>query len=94
MVRQTDGTISKTVMLPEVKTGEGGDAGQLALSPDGKGIVVSFDNVTCFLTSSGKPLSVCEGDDAKGYLAQPTFSPDGKQVAFKVMKSLGENRSG
>lgn len=86
VVLKTDGSISKTIKLPEMEPCDAGDTGQLALSPDGKSIVLSFDRATYFLNGSGKLVSAWEGDDEKGYLAQPTFRLDGNQVAFKVMK--------
>lgn len=87
---KTDGTIAKTVALPEMKAGDEGDTGQLAMSADGTSVVVAFNRAAYFLGPSGKLLSAQEGDDKKGYLAQPTFSRDGKQVAFKVMKPRGD----
>ncbi|MCJ7543290.1 MAG: hypothetical protein MUP47_01785 [Phycisphaerae bacterium] len=86
VVLKTDGTISKTVKLPDIKTPDEKDPGQLALSPDGKNLVVSFDGATYFLDASGKLLVAWEGGAEQGRLAQPTFSRDGKQVAFKLMR--------
>lgn len=81
---QTDGTIASAITLPEMQTGGDEDSGRLALSPDGKHLVVSFFKGTYFLDSNGKLLGAWTGDD-KQPLAQPTFTPDGTQVAFKVL---------
>jgi hypothetical protein len=87
-----DGTVSTTITLSGTDGGKDADTGQLALSPGAKSMVISFDEVTLFLNGSGKVLSTWAGDDEKGHLAQPTFSPNGKEVAFKLMrKAEGES---
>ncbi len=80
---KADGTIAKTVTLPEMAAEDETDTGQLALSPDGRYIVVAFNKTVYFTDSSGTLLTVRSGD--KQPLAQPTFTPDGKQVAFKLL---------
>ena len=84
---KADGTILKTVTLPEMATGGEGDTdtGQLALSPDGRYIVVAFQTGAYFLDSSGTLLGTWTHGE-KEMLAQPAFTPDGKQVAFKLLQ--------
>jgi dipeptidyl aminopeptidase/acylaminoacyl peptidase len=91
---KANGTVTKRLTLPDMEIAdEYEDTGQLALSPGGRSIVVSLDKATYFLNGSGKLLSAYEGDDEKGYLAQPIFSPNGREVALKVMKAAeGESR--
>jgi dipeptidyl aminopeptidase/acylaminoacyl peptidase len=79
-----DGTIARTLNLPTTKPSEDADMGQLAISPDGKHIVVTFDKATYFLDNSGTILGTWQ--DEKVSLAQPIFTPDGQQVAFKLMR--------
>jgi len=79
-----DGTIARTLNLPTTKPSEDTDTGQLAISPDGKHIVVAFEKATYFLDDSGAILGTWQ--DEKVSLAQPIFTPDGQQVAFKLMQ--------
>jgi hypothetical protein len=81
---KSNGSIAKTVSLPEMDAGDDADSGQLALSPDGRYIVVCFEKGTYFLDSGGTLLTAWTGGD-KDVLAQPTFTPDGKRVAFKLL---------
>ena len=81
---KADGTITKTVSLPEMAAENDADAGQLALSLDGRHMVVAFDKKTYFLDSAGALLMTWDGGD-KELLACPAFTPDSKKVAFKVL---------
>jgi len=63
--------------------GDSDEAGELAVAPDGKHMVISFGGNVHFLTSDGKILKSWEHE--KDLLVQPTFTPDSKHVAFKYM---------
>lgn len=82
-----DGVVSRTVSLPEMATtGKDDDTGQLALSPDGRYVVVAFNEAAYFLDSNGTLLGDWTGSQKGLFAAQPTFRPDGKQVAFKLLQ--------
>lgn len=61
------------------------NASGLAIAPDGKHMVLG--NV--FMTTNGHVLSILQSDKAMS-LSQPVFSPDSRQVAFKIMREIGE----
>jgi len=81
---KTDGKIAQTIDLPEMKGGESANTGQLAISLEAKRIVVAFDQHAYFLDGDGKLLTSWEHEADS--LAQPTFTSDGEQVAFKYMR--------
>jgi hypothetical protein len=58
---------------------------QLAVSPDGEYMVVTYDDAVQFLARDGRVLGSWEAGDTNGVLAQPTFTPDSRQVAFKLL---------
>jgi hypothetical protein len=58
------------------------DMGELALSADGKYMVIAYMEDVYFMTSSGK-LLYHHHKNNKEILVQPTFTPDGKLLAFK-----------
>jgi hypothetical protein len=89
---RTDGTIlpSPRITLP-VKADNGADKmGELAVSNDGRHMVVSFQNKVYFLDGKGRVVKLIETADKaasqpeheRGFV-QPTFSPDSSVVAFK-----------
>lgn len=78
---RTDGTVARTTALPKSPPDGGTDTGELALSPDGRHVVVSYGRQVQFLDARGKVLGTWSGE--KFRLQQPTFSPDSKRVAFK-----------
>jgi len=74
------GKLVRTVPLGEAEV-ETAMPGELAIAPDGKRMVVATGKETLFFDGSGKLLRRVEEKDAP--LTQPTFTPDGKRVAFK-----------
>ncbi len=85
---KTDGTIARTLGLPAMFEKSGGvENSKLAVSPDGRFLVVTFEKATYFLDSLGTALGSWQSQDGNDTLAQPTFTPDGAQVAFKYLKS-------
>jgi roadblock/LC7 domain-containing protein len=85
---KADGTVARTVELPKPeKTGEG-NQGELALAPDGEHMVLAYGQEVHFLGAGGKLLNKWASE--KVLLCQPTFSPDGKRVAFKQMVKDGD----
>ena len=72
------------ISLPEHGAHKEENIGALALAPNGKHAVVAFQEDVFFLEVKGKLLKHWHGKDES--LAQPTFSPDSKSVAFKVMQ--------
>lgn len=85
---RTDGTVEKpiTLDLPPQKA-QDDNTGELAVSPNGKAIVVAYAGGAFFLKSSGKVVRHWESEDE--VLVQPTFSPDSKRVAFKSFRKEG-----
>jgi hypothetical protein len=84
-----DGSVlgSKVLQLPE--TGGDENTGELAIAPDGRHMVVAYGVDVYFMNSSGEVLKHWESDGEM--LAQPTFAPDSKHVAFKSL--AGEDTS-
>jgi hypothetical protein len=80
------GTLRKSVQtqLPEHGGGKDENTGQLAAAPNGKGLVLAYENDVFFMKPDGKLLTHWHKDHEQ--MAQPTFSPDGQRVAFKIMQ--------
>ena len=84
-----DGAVASSKTLPSpALSGEEGE--EIAIAPNGKHIVIANGAGVLFLDGQAKALSTItyqkEGEPPKvkeSYF-QPTFSPDSKQVAFKV----------
>ncbi len=74
---------SAKVSLPPRKEHEEGNFA-MAVSPNGQQIVLAFMDETFFLKADGSIVKHWQSE--KDHLAQPTFSPDGQRVAFKVME--------
>jgi roadblock/LC7 domain-containing protein len=85
---KTDGTIARSVELPKPEKMDEGNRGELALAPDGEHMVLAYGSEVHFLAANGKILN--KWTDEKAILCQPTFSPDGKRVAFKRMTKVGD----
>ena len=87
-----DGSEQKniTVNVPGLKISDDFAMGELAISPDGRYIALSYLNQVFFLTIKGKILKHIEHPKEVG-LVQPTFSPDSQQVAFKYLAETGKN---
>jgi hypothetical protein len=82
----SDGSEQKTIPVdvPGLKLEDDSAMGELALSPDGRYIALSYLNQVFFLTIKGKILKHIKYPKEIG-LVQPTFSPDSQQVAFKYI---------
>jgi len=89
---RTDGTVEKpiTLDLPPQKA-QDDNMGELAVSPNGKAMVLAYQKSVFFLKSSGKVVRHWENEDE--VLAQPTFSPDSKRVALKSFRNEGDKES-
>ncbi len=87
-----DGTVLKTINLKLPKHAHNdGNTGQLAISPNGKYAVISFNQDVFFMSMDGEILKHWHHED--DLLVQPTFTPDSTKVAFKYMDT-NENRTG
>jgi WD40 repeat protein len=62
----------------------------LAVSPDGKNMVVASYDTVFFLNGKGNLIKKLEIEE-KRRLVHPTFSPDSKRIAFKVMQERDVN---
>lgn len=83
---RSDSTEVNVTALPI--PGDSGDemnTGELAISPDGKHIVVSYAEEVFFLDRGGRLVKHLELDEQQ-LLAQPLFSPDSKRVAMKYLE--------
>ncbi len=60
------------------------DMGELAIAPDGKHMVVSYGKDVFFMSREGQVRRHWHADE-RAALVQPTFAPDSKRVAFKLM---------
>jgi hypothetical protein len=83
---RTDGTSAKSIPL-ELPQHEptGTNQGELAIAPNGANRALAFGKDVFFMKMDGTILRHWKGD--KEFLAQPTFTPDSKQVAFKLLVS-------
>lgn len=83
---ERDGTLRRSFKFVGPTAGAHGDDGaaQLAVAPNGSHYVVAFEQEVLFLTGKGRVLRQVPSD--KYRLAQPTFSPDSKRVAFKRLE--------
>jgi hypothetical protein len=84
---RTDGTVGKTttLALPEKIKVDDKETTQLAVSPNGKCLVLARGPDVFFMRTDGRLVGQWEGSDEE-ILAQPTFTPDSKRVAFKYMR--------
>jgi hypothetical protein len=83
---RTDGTLAKSIplTLPQHESKDT-NQGELAIAPNGAGLVLAFGKDVFFMKMDGTILQHWKGD--KEFLAQPTFTPDSKRVAFKLLLS-------
>jgi hypothetical protein len=84
---RVDGTPAKSIplKLPERADRKDTDQGELAVAPNAANMVLVFGKDVFFMKMDGTILRHWKGD--KEVLAQPTFTPDSKQVAFKLLVS-------
>lgn len=83
---RTDGTIvaSQTLPLPEHEHGDE-NMGELAIAPDGAHMVLAYGKGVFFMDRDGSVRRHWRGDKEQ-LMAQPTFSPDSKRVAMKLLE--------
>ena len=83
---RTDGTSAKSIPLelPQHES-TGTNQGELAIAPNGANMALAFGKDVFFMKMDGTILQHWKGD--KEFLAQPTFTPDSKRVAFKLLVS-------
>ncbi|MEW6199679.1 MAG: hypothetical protein AB1601_13580 [Planctomycetota bacterium] len=89
-----DGTLHRSCKLAG-PTGGAHDldcVAQLAVAPNGSRVVVAFEREVLFLSNKGRVLRQVPSD--KYRLAQPTFSPDSKRVAFKRLEGESDAAPG
>ena len=84
---QTDGNVIRTFAVPKPQRKSEQSSGELALAPDRKHIVIAYGKEVHFLDAAGGLLNRWQGERAE--LSQPTFTPDGKRVAFRRLREGG-----
>jgi hypothetical protein len=85
-VYDADGHFVHSVPIPAVEHSGDESDGELAVSPDGGYMAVSFRSVVHFLSADGQPLGTWQADEESDeFLVQPVFTPDSRQVAFKLV---------
>ena len=68
---------------------------ELAISPDGTHMVVCSPEAVWFVTRDGQVLNGWKVKDTdKNSLIRPTFTPDSKRVAFKLITDNKDDRTG
>ncbi len=101
MLVRADGSVvlSKTVPIPRPPGEKPDDKDEghweeIAASPDGKHVVIVNDDGVAFMTSDGEVLRVASHahfvPEEEGVVLQPCFTPDSKQVAFKLFRDEDE----
>jgi WD40 repeat protein len=88
---KTDGTLAavKSLKIPPVAADDVFAA--LALSPDGRRMVITALSDAQVLRADGTVLGTWDDGENKLLLFSPTFTPDSKRVAFKLLvKDDGE----
>jgi Tol biopolymer transport system component len=95
---RADGTILSSPQISLPAKGNEDVLDELAISNNGRHIVVSVESKVYFLDSRGRIVKLIDLDDkatsqpdAKQILVQPTFSPDSSSVAFK---SIVDDKNG
>ncbi len=95
---RSDGTVVSSRELGIAPGSGSTSTGELAVSPDGQHIVISYGDEVHFLDGAGKVIASATTKDAAAtqpadknwLLVQPTFTPDSKRVAFKRMLAKGD----
>ncbi|MBM4017966.1 MAG: hypothetical protein FJ288_06490 [Planctomycetes bacterium] len=87
---RADGTPAKSIplKLPEHETKDS-NTGELAVAPSGSHMVLAFGKDVFFLKMDGTILRHWKGEAE--VLAQPTFTPDSRQVAMKLMTAAAKD---
>lgn len=84
-VYDVDGHLLRSQTLPFSAKSGGNSSGELAVSPDGEYMAISYGKSVYFLTGDGQVLGSWQPAEASELLVQPTFTPDSRQVAFKLL---------
>jgi len=82
-IYSADGALRESRTLAPAGKPDKENSGELATSPDGHYLVASAGDAVQFLDRSGRVLGTWESE--QNFLVQPTFTPDSKQVAFKLV---------
>src|SRR5262249_3760166 len=85
-IYDTDGHLLRSDPLPGGPTNKD-DVSELAVSPDGEYMAISYGKVVQFLASDGKVLGSWQAKTDGDALVQPTFTSDSRQIAFKLMET-------
>ncbi len=87
-----DATVGRSIEL-SLPAGGSDNSGQgaLAVSPNGKHVVLAFDSAVYFLDAEGKRIADRAPPEGE-VLAQPVFAPDSSRVALKHLTKSGEGR--
>ena len=80
-----EGVLLETSTLATVGKRDNENSGELAASPDGRYLVASVGSSVQFLDRSGQVLATWQSE--QNVLVQPTFTPDSKRVAFKLVSA-------
>ena len=88
---KTDGSDAGSIKLDLPETPSDHEPMALAVAPDGKHMVVCFEENAFFLNDEGKILNHWQVDHE--ILAQPTFTPDSNCVAMKHMKTDSDEQA-
>ncbi|HUW82097.1 MAG TPA: hypothetical protein VMZ31_04775 [Phycisphaerae bacterium] len=83
LLANSDTVETLPLKLPE-HARDDANMGELAIAPDGKHMVVSYGENVFFMSRGGEVLRHWHADEGTA-LVQPTFAPDSKRVAFKLM---------
>jgi len=87
----SDGTPGGSMPLPKVD--DQMPQVELALAPNGRHVVVGQGKLVRFCDGKGKVLGQWAAESDRQVLAQPTFSPDGRRVAMKLVVDPKDGRS-
>jgi hypothetical protein len=78
-----NGNLVHSQDLPGEPDESEGENDQFALSPDGEYMVIGYGDAVRFFTRDGQLLASWIAGNDRDLLAQPIFTPDSRQVAFK-----------
>ncbi len=83
---RTDGTLvaSRTLPLPEHEHGDS-NTGELAIAPNGSHMVLAYGKDVFFMDRDGAVRKHWRADEEQ-FMSQPTFAPNSKRIAMKLLK--------
>lgn len=82
---KTDGTLAAAKTLKPLGEAPDDVFAALALAPDGRRMVIATGSEVRFLRADGKVLNTWTDGEETLLLFSPTFTPDSKRVAFKLL---------